>query len=82
MKKKFTKLSKAEQEKAEADYHRMKPQDFDEMMSSSTRQSPNAVRLPSRLVEELKTVAKRQGKSEYQSMVKSWIEERLRQEAR
>ena len=82
MKKRFAKLSKTDQEEVEAEYHRMKPQDFDEMMSSATRHSPNAVRLPNRLVEELKTFAERQGKSEYQSIVKTWIKERLRQEAR
>lgn len=81
MRKKFAKLSKTEQARVEAEYHRMKPQDFDEIMSSATRHSPNAVRLPNRLVEKLKTVAERQGKAEYQSMVKTWIEERLRQEA-
>ncbi len=81
MKKKFGRLTKREQEKVEAEYHRMKPEDFDEIMSPATRQSPNAVRLPNRLVERLKTVAERQGKSEYQTMVKTWIEERLRQEA-
>ena len=80
MKKKFGKLTKREQEKIEAEYHQMKPGDFDEIMSTATRQSPNAVRLPDRLVEKLKTVAERQGKSEYQTMVKTWIEERLRQE--
>ena len=64
MKKKFGKLTKREQEKVEAEYHRMKPDDFDEMMSTATRQSPNTVRLPNRLVEKLKTVAERQGKSE------------------
>jgi len=31
---------------------------------------------------KLKTLAEQQGKSEYQTMVKTWIEERLRQEAR
>ncbi len=81
MKKKFAKLTKKEQEKVEAEYHRMKPEDFDETMSSPTRQSPNTVHLPNRLVEKLKTVAEQQGKSEYQTMVKIWIEERLRQEA-
>jgi len=82
MRKKLAKMSKPEQQKIEAEYHRMESQDFDEIMASSVRHSPNAVRLPSRLVEKLKTVAERQGKSEYRSMVKTWIEERLRQEAR
>jgi len=53
----------------------MKPEDFgEEVMSSATRRSANAVRLPNRLVEKLKTVAEHQGKSKYQSMVKTWIE--------
>src|SRR5260370_40595674 len=51
-KKKLTKLSKRQQEKVEAEYHRMKPEDFDEIMSTATRHAPNAVRLPSRLVDE------------------------------
>ena len=82
MKRKFSTLLKREQEKAEAQYHRMRPEDFDETMSSATRHTPDAVRLPSRLVEKLKTVAEQQGKSEYQTMVKKWIEERLRLEVR
>ncbi len=82
MRKKFSALSKREQGRVEAAYHRMKPEDFDEIMSSATRHTPNAVRLPSRLVEKLKTVAERKGKAEYQTMVKTWIEERLAQEVR
>jgi predicted DNA binding CopG/RHH family protein len=82
MKKKFAKLSKREQEKVEAEYHRMKPEDFDEIMSTATRHTPNAVRLPSRLVEKLKTVAEREGKTEYQTIVKAWIEERLQKESK
>ena len=70
MKKKFAKLSKREQEKVEAEYHRMKPEDFDEVMSTATRRTPNAVRLPSRLVEKLKTVTEREGKTEYQTIVR------------
>jgi len=58
----------------------MKPEDFDEIMSAATRQSPNAVRLPSRLVKKLKSVAQRKGQREYQTLVKDWIEERLKQE--
>ena len=80
MKKKFNRLTKREQEKVEAEYHRMKPDDFDETMSTATRQSPNAVRLPSRLVKKLKSVAQRKGQREYQTLVKDWIEERLKQE--
>ena len=80
MKKTFGKLTKREQEKVEAEYHRMKPDDFDEIMSTATRQSPNAVRLPNRPVEKLKSVAQRKGQREYQTLVKDWIEERLKQE--
>jgi len=82
MKRKFAKLSKREQEKVEAEYHRMKPENFDELMSAATRKTPNTVRLPNRLVEKLKTVADRHGKAEYQTMVKAWIEERLQRETR
>ena len=80
MKKTFGKLTKREQEKVEAEYRQMKPEDFDEIMSAATRQSPNAVRLPSRLVKKLKSVAQRKGQREYQTLVKDWIEERLKQE--
>ncbi len=80
MKRKFSTLSKREQAKAEAQYHQMRPADFDEVMSDATSHTPNAVRLPSRLVEKLKTLAERKGKTEYQTMVKKWIEERVRQE--
>ncbi len=80
MKKKFNRLTKREQEKVEAEYHRMKPENFDETMSTATRQSPNPVRLPNRPVEKLKTVAERQSKSEYQTIVRAWIEERLQRE--
>jgi hypothetical protein len=80
MKKKLSSLSKKDQKKAEAEYHRMRPGDFDEIMSIATEHTPNAVRLPGRLVEKLRTVAEQKGKSEYETMVKRWIEERLRQE--
>lgn len=82
MKKKFSELKKKEQAKVEAAYHRMNPQDFDELISRTTTHTPSAVRLPPRLVEKLKTLAEQNGKTEYQTMVKTWIEERLRQEAR
>jgi hypothetical protein len=80
MKKKFAKLSKAGQARVEAEYHRMKPEDFDETMAAATRHTPNVVRLPNRLVRRLKVIAKRAGEPEYQTIVKSWIEERLQQE--
>ncbi|MFS8084460.1 MAG: hypothetical protein ACMG6H_02445 [Acidobacteriota bacterium] len=37
MKKQFAKLSKAEQEKVELEYHRMKPEDFEKAMSRAKR---------------------------------------------
>lgn len=82
MKKKFAKLSKREQQKVEAEYHRLKPENLDELMSAATPKTPNAVRLSNRLVEKLKTLADRNGKAEYQTMVKTWIKERLQQEVR
>ena len=37
MKKQFAKLSKAEREKVEAEYHAMRPEDFDKAMSQAKR---------------------------------------------
>lgn len=54
MKKKVAKLSKTEREKVEREYHRMKPEDFDEAMSAAIRRSPDSIRLSSRLVQRLK----------------------------
>lgn len=42
MKKQFAKLSKAEQEKAESEYHRMQPEDFAEAMASAKPHKPEA----------------------------------------
>jgi 2-oxoglutarate dehydrogenase complex dehydrogenase (E1) component-like enzyme len=81
MKKKFAKVPKRAQEKVEAEYHRMKPEDFDQTMSAAKRQSPDSIRLPSNLVKKLKTVAKQQGEAEYQTIVKAWIKERLERKA-
>jgi hypothetical protein len=80
MKKQLAKLAQSEREKIEAEYHRMSPRDFNERMSRAKRQSPGAIRLPSKLVENLKTLAESEGEREYQAMVKRWIEERLQQE--
>ena len=80
MKKQFGKLPKIEREKIETRYHEMSPRDFDLRMSRAKRQSPGAIRLPSKLVENLKTLAESEGEPEYQTMVKRWIEERLQQE--
>ena len=80
MKKQFGKLPKAEQQKTEAHYHRMKPRDFDKPMSHAKPHSPRAIRLPRELVETLKTLAESEGEPEYQAMVRRWIEERLQRE--
>ena len=80
MKKRVAKLTKAEREKVETQYHRMKPEDLDEAMSLARRHTPGTIRLPRQLVQTLKTVAKSEGEAEYQSMVRRWIEERLKQE--
>lgn len=80
MKREFAKLSKAEQEKVELEYHRAKPDGFDTLMSGATPHSPDAIRLPRRLVETLKTVAETAGETAYQAMVRRWVEERLKQE--
>jgi len=80
MKSKFARLSKKAKERVEAEYHRKKAEDFDEIMSAAVRQSPNAIRLPNRLVVKLRVVAKRKGEPEYRKIVRAWIEERLEQE--
>jgi predicted DNA binding CopG/RHH family protein len=80
MKKRFGKLIGAEREKIEAQYHRMKPQDLDETMASARRHTPSTIRLPRQLVQALKKVAESEGEAEFQTMVRRWIEERLRQE--
>jgi hypothetical protein len=82
MKKRFNKLTRAEQEKVEAEYHRMKPEDFDEQMARAEHHSPDAIRLPNHLVAVLKAIAELEGEAHYQTMVRKWIEERLQQEAR
>ena len=80
MKKRFAQLSKRERERVETKYHNMKPAELNETMSTAVRQSPDAIRLPKKLVLKLKIVAKRKGESEYQNIVKAWVEERLKKE--
>ena len=80
MKKQFGKLSKAEQEEVELQYHQMKPEDFDELMAKAEHHVPSAIHLPSQLVAKLQLVAEAAGEEEYQPMVRRWIEERLQQE--
>lgn len=82
MKKEFGKLTRSEQEKIEANYHRMKSEQLDEAMSHGKTHSPTAIRLSSRLVEKLKTVAESEGEPEYQAMVQRWVRERLQQAAK
>ena len=82
MKKQFSDLSKAEQEKIELEYHQMNPAEFDDLMAQTKTYTTASIRLPSELVETLKVVAKLEGERGYQSMVRKWISERLQQEAR
>lgn len=82
MKRKIAKLSRVEQEKVELGYHRTKPEVFDKLMAGAKPHSPDAIRLPHRLVETLKTIAETEGEPEYRTMVRRWVEERLRQETK
>ena len=70
------------QEKVELEYHQAKPESFDDLMATAKPHVSNTVRLPHRLVETLKTMAKTEGEPEYESMVRRWVEERLRQETK
>ncbi|MEO6725262.1 MAG: hypothetical protein ABIP14_08160 [Blastocatellia bacterium] len=80
MKKQFSKLSKAEQEKVELEYHQMNPAEFDEQMKHAKLHVPETIRLPSQLVATLQKMAESAGETGYQEMVRKWIEERLQQE--
>lgn len=82
MKKRFSKLTKTEQEKIEAEYHQMKPEDFDEQMMDAKHHSPDVIRLPKDLIAILQAMAQLEGETHYQAMVTKWIKERLQQEAR
>jgi len=82
MRKKFGKLDKAQQAKVERAYHEIDPCAFDEIMSKAKKFAPEVVRLPGNMVEVLKALARLQGEREYQTMIRRWIAERLRQEAR
>jgi hypothetical protein len=82
MKKKFGKLSKEEQEKRESEYHRMKPEEFDHLMTRARRYTPHTIRLPVAWIDGLEAIAELEGEPGYHTMVQRWIEERLRQESR
>jgi hypothetical protein len=79
---KFAELTKSERAKVEADYHRMKPEELDAVISRARPHSPDAIRLSPGLVRKLKTVAKSEGEPEYRTMVQRWVEERLRQRSK
>jgi hypothetical protein len=79
MKKKFSELTKLERARVEADYHRMKPEELDDVMSRARSHSPDAIRLSPGLARKLKTIAESRGEPEYRNMAKKWLEERLRQ---
>jgi hypothetical protein len=81
MNRQFSSLSAKQQSKAEAAYHAMKPEDFDAAMATATIHHPHAIKLPKRLVTRLKAAAKLEGIDEYRTMVRTWIEERLRRES-
>jgi hypothetical protein len=82
MKKKFGKLPKEEQEKRELEYHRMKPKELDQLMTGAKRHSPPAIRLPAAWIDSLEVMAELEGELGYHTMVRRWIQERLRQESR
>ena len=82
MKKKFANLSQQEQEQGESAYHRMKPQEFDRLMARAKRYSPPAIRLPAAWLDRLEAMAVLAGEPGYHTMVRRWIEERLRRESK
>jgi hypothetical protein len=65
MKRELAKLSRVEREKVELAYHRKQPKGFDGLMAGAKPHSPDVIRLPQRLVETLKSVAKSEGEPEY-----------------
>ena len=77
---KKAKLTQAEQEAMELEYHQMNPEDFDEQMKHAEWHVPPIVRLSPQLAETLQTMAESAGETDFQTMVKRWIEERLQQE--
>lgn len=59
----------------------MDPAEFDRQMAMAKKHVATSIRLSSKMIEALKVVAELEGEREYQSMVRKWIAERLRQEA-
>jgi inosine/xanthosine triphosphate pyrophosphatase family protein len=82
MRKKFGTLSKEEQEKREAEYHRRKPEEFNRLMTRARRYTPHTIRLPAAWIDGLEAMAELEGEPGFHTMVRRWIEERLRQESR
>jgi hypothetical protein len=82
MKKQLAKPSETKQEKIEDWYQHRNPQEFDTLMSQAATHSPDVIRLPARLTATLKTLAKREGEPEYQTMVTRWLRERAQKESR
>ncbi len=80
MKQRFNELSKTEQQDIELAYHQMKPEDFDEQMKQAEWHVPPVVQLSPQLAETLQVMAESAGETDFQTMVKRWIEERLQQE--
>lgn len=75
-------ISKAERKKVESEYHGMKAQDFRELMSNARPHTPTVIRLPEKRIETLETFAESAAERQFQTMVKRWIEERWRPEAK
>lgn len=48
MKKQFADLSKAEQKKIESGYHRMKPSEFDKLLSQAKAETTSRINRPAR----------------------------------
>jgi len=82
MRKQFARLSKAEQEELQEWYHQQSPQEFDNVMRRASTHSPNIIKLPAGLTATLKSLAKKEGEPDYQTMVTRWLRERVEKEAR
>lgn len=54
---KYAKLSKADREKVESEYHRMKPEDFDAAISRAKPHAPEAIRVLTRSSSKRKSTA-------------------------
>jgi TFIIF-interacting CTD phosphatase-like protein len=82
MKKQFSRLSKVEQERVEAWYHKQNPNQFDDVMRNGSTHTPNLIKLPTGLAATLKSLAKKEGEPDYQTMATRWLKERAAKETR